>query len=577
MARKSRKELITTLRAGIEPEKTQADAGVEKQRQYNAGAYARLSVLETRDKKDSEALQNQKALLREYIFEHPELQLAAEYEDNGETGTNFEREGFQRLIEDVRRGLIDCIVVKDLSRFGRDHIEVEHYLQHIFPHWGVRFISISDGYDSADESTFDRLTVALKNIVNNIYSKDISLKSGGVLREKQARGEFIGAYASYGYIKDPQNRHRILPDPEAAEVVREIYRRKLAGQGDTAITRWLNASGILSPCSYRYQKGIIKDKRYAQAKPWLVQSVKIILRSEVYLGHMVQGRRICEFYANRPDRMLPQEEWTVVKNTHEPLVSQEDFDRVQEINRSAKEAYHANLGKYDALGKTENLLRGLVFCADCGRPLVRYKQVTSKGKYVRYFYLCPNYAAQLEHSGCTYKFVPEETLIGMVEALITKELLLAADLKALADRKAARHTSAIEEAGRALKGAMAEQNKLAALRERLLRDYLAKLIDQQDYERIRTRYQAEEDDLTERVKELRSKQRSENRLLTQGNKWFSAVSSCSLPFALTGETAKLLIERVMIHDNTRWDVVFRFRDERQAILEDAAGEGAESA
>lgn len=574
MARKSRKELIATLRAGAVPEKAQSAAVEEAPRQYSAGAYARLSVLETRDKKDSEALQNQKALLREYIAEHPELRLAREYEDNGETGTNFEREGFQSLIEDVRRGLIDCIVVKDLSRFGRDHVEVEHYLQHIFPHLGVRFIAISDGYDSADASTFDRLTVALKNIVNNIYSKDISLKSGGVLREKQARGEFIGAYASYGYIKDPRNRHRIIPDPETAQVVQEIYRRKLEGQGDTAITRWLNASGILSPSCYRYQKGIIRDERYAQPKPWLVQTVKNILRSEVYLGHMVQGRRICEFYANRPDRMLPQDEWTVVKNTHEPLVSQEDFDRVQEINRKAKAAYHENLGKYDALGKTENLLKGLVFCADCGRPLVRYKQVTSKGKYVHYYYLCPNYAAQLEHSGCTYKFVPEEKLIGAVEAIAAKEILLAADLKALAKRKTAQHTAAAEEAGRALKGALAEQNKLHALRERLLRDYLAKLMDQRDYERIRAKYQAEEDDLNARIKELRAKQREEKRLLTQDNPWFTAVTSCSLPFSLTRETAKLLIERITVYDNARWEITFRFRDERQAILEDAMREGA---
>ena len=573
MARKSRKELIATLRAGAVPEKAQSAAAEETPRQYSAGAYARLSVLETRDKKDSEALQNQKALLREYIAEHPELRLAREYEDNGETGTNFEREGFQSLIEDVRRGLIDCIVVKDLSRFGRDHVEVEHYLQHVFPHLGVRFIAISDGYDSADASTFDRLTVALKNIVNNIYSKDISLKSGSVLREKQARGEFIGAYASYGYIKDPQNHHRIIPDPEAAQVVREIYRRKLDGQGDNAITRWLNASGIFSPSCYRYQKGIIRDERYAQPKPWLVGAVKNILRSEIYLGHMVQGRRISEFYANRPDRVLPQDEWTVVKHTHEPLVSQEDFDRVQEINRKAKAAYYANLGKYDSLGKTENLLRGLVFCADCGRPLVRYKQVTSKGKYVHYYYLCPNYAAQLEHSGCTYKFVPEEKLIGAVESIAAKEILLAADLKVLAKQKAAQHTAAAEEAGRALKGALAEQNKLHALRERLLRNYLAKLMDQRDYERIRAKYQAEEDDLNARIKELRAKQREEKRLLTQDNPWFTAVTSCSLPFSLTRETAKLLIERITVYDNARWEITFRFRDERQAILEDTTREG----
>lgn len=572
MARKSRKERIATLRAGLEPEIPQSAAEQEIQRQYNVGAYARLSVLETRDRKDSEALQNQKALLREYIAAHPDLHLAGEYEDNGETGTNFDREGFQRLIEDVRCGRIDCIVVKDLSRFGRDHVEVEHYLQHIFPHLGVRFIAIGDGYDSADASTFDRLTVALKNIVNNIYSKDISLKSGSVLREKQARGEFIGAYASYGYIKDPKDSHHIIPDPEAAQVVREIFRRKLEGLGDTAIIRWLNTSGIPSPGCYRYQKGIIKDERYAQRKPWMLQTVKQILRSEVYLGHMVQGRRISEFYASRPDRLRPQEEWTVVRNTHEPLITQEEFDRVQELNRIAKEAYHANLGRYDALGKTENLLQGLVFCADCGRPLVRYKKVIY-GKKVTYHYMCPNYAAQLEHSGCTYKYVREDKLIAVIEALISKEIQLAGDLKALAERKAAQHTMAAKDLEQALNGVLAEQNKLKFLRERLLRDYLAKLIDQRDYERIRMQYQAEEIALEERVKKLRSKQQEENRLLIRENQWLRSVSSCSLPFALTKETAKLLIERVTVYDNARWEITFRFRDERQAILEDVRKEG----
>ena len=574
MARKSRKELITTLRSGAEPEKAQSIALEDAPRQYNTGTYARLSILETRDNKDNEALQNQKALLREYIAEHQELRLVREYEDNGETGTNFEREGFQRLIEDVRRGQIDCIVVKDLSRFGRDHVEVEHFLQHIFPHLGVRFIAISDGYDSADASTFDRLTVALKNIVNNIYSKDISLKSGAVLREKQARGEFIGAYASYGYIKDPLDRHRIIPDPESAQVVREIFRRKLEGQTNTAITRWLNAAGIPCPGCYRYQKGIVKDERYARPKPWTLQTVKGILHSEVYLGHMVQGRRICEFYANRPDRKLPRDEWTVVKNTHDPLISQEDFDRVQEINHKAREAYYANLGKYDALGKSENLLKGLVFCADCGRPLVRYKQVTSKGKHVNYYYRCSNYTAQLERSGCTYKFVPEEKLIGAVESITAKEIQVAADLKALIKQKTAQHTAAAEEAGRALKGALAEQNKLRSLRERLLRDYLAKLMDHRDYERIRSRYQIEEAELKTRIKALRTKQREENKLQTQGNPWFDVVSTCKLPFSLTRETAKLLVDRITVYDNTRWEVTFRFRDERQAILEAAMMEEA---
>lgn len=150
---------------------------------------------------------------------------------------------------DVRKGKINCIVVKDLSRFGRDHLELGGYLEHLFPALGVRFISIVDGYDSADATTYDVLKVALKNLVNQIYSKDISRKAGTVLRQKQQRGEFIGAYAAYGYLKDPTNPHRIIVDEETAPIVREIFRRKAEGMGNTAITRWLNESGVPSPCT----------------------------------------------------------------------------------------------------------------------------------------------------------------------------------------------------------------------------------------------------------------------------------------------------------------------------------------
>jgi len=565
MARKSRKDLIRAQNGGAPVAHPEPRPHHEPEKVWIAVGYARLSVFETRDRSDSEALQNQKALLRQYIEEAPDLRLLSVFEDNGETGTNFDRTGFEQMMEAVRGGRANCIVVKDLSRFGRDYVEAGNYLEHIFPFMGVRFISISDGYDSADATTADCLTVALKNMVNQMYSKDISRKSGSVLREKMRRGEFIGGYAAYGYIKDPTDRHKIVIDPEAAEVVREIYRRKLAGQGDTAITRWLNATGIPSPCCYRYQKGIILDKRFARYKPWLVQSVKKILRSEVYLGHMVQGRRRSEFYAGRPDRLVPKDEWVIVENTHEPIVSREDFDAVQAICEEKNAAYHARLGKYDHLGKSENILKGLVFCADCGRPLVRYKQVT-KGEKVVYYYMCPNYAAMLEKSGCSYKFLREDFLLDTLEQVIGKEIELAVDMAALARKLSEKRNGKGEDISTQLRKLNLELERVEETRRGAMRDYLGGLMPQNDYEMLKACCMEEAEELKKRIFALRAQQQQETETLTEKNPWLVAFGGISPTFTLTKELAKALIERITVFKDDRVEVALRFRDEREKLL-----------
>ena len=570
MARKSRKDLIRAENSGQTAVAVQSKPCPEPAPTYLAVGYARLSIFETRDRADSEALQNQKELLRQYIANAPDLQLVGIFEDNGQTGTNFDRAGFETMMETVRSGKANCIVVKDLSRFGRDYVEAGNYLEHIFPFMGVRFISISDGYDNADATTADCLTVALKNMVNQMYSKDISRKSGSVLREKIRRGEFIGAFASYGYRKDPADGHRIVVDPEAAGVVREIFRRKLEGQGDTAITRWLNAAGVPSPGCYRYQKGIILDKRFARYKPWLVQSVKDILRNEVYLGRMVQGRRRSEFYAGRPDKRLPRDEWTVVENTHEPIISREDFDAVQAICVERNAAYRARLGKYDHLGKRENILKGLVYCSDCGRTMVRYKQV-SHGKNVSYYYLCPSYAAMLEQSGCSYKFLPEDFLLDSLEQVIQKEIEQAVDMTALAKRLSARVSGKTDQGAMMLKKLNAQLERVEETRRNAMRDYLGGQMEQTDYELLKECCLGEAEELKKQIFDLREQQRYQAETLTEKNPWLAAFGGLGRPFHLTKELAASLIERVTIYGNNQVEILLRFRDEREQLLA-AAGE-----
>lgn len=565
MARKSRKSVSAVIQNNHTEAEVQAAESAVQEQVYDVVGYARLSVMETRDRKDSESLQNQKALLRDYIARHPDLRLHAIFEDNGETGTNFDRDGFEAMLDAVRGGKANCIVVKDLSRFGRDYIEAGTYLETIFPAIGVRFISIGDGYDSSDASTADCLTVALKNMVNQMYSKDISRKSGSVLREKMRRGEFIGAYAAYGYIKDPLDKHRIVIDPEAAGVVREIFRKKLDGMSDAAITRWLNEAGILRPCCYRYQKGIILDKRFARPTPWGIEGVKTILRNEVYLGNMVQGRRRSEFYAGRPDRMLPREEWTVVENTHEPIIDRADFERVQAIMAEKNVQYHARLGKYDYLGKSENILKGLVYCADCGKPMVRYKQV-SHGKSVSYYYLCPNYAALLEQSGCVYKFFKEDALLEALHEAVSKEVELAADMTALARRLSAGKESRAGKAAAAIKRLNTELGRVEGLKKTSMLDYLDGKLTAEEYERLRESCSVEAENLKTRIAELRMEQKQLGETLTERNPWLKAFGCNSPVDRLTSKLAHALIERVTIYDNSRIEVALRFQDEKERLM-----------
>lgn len=565
MARKSRKDLIRAENSGHPTVETQNRLPTISDPVYSTVGYARLSVLETRDRKDSEALQNQKAILCEFIQSRKDLHLVSIYEDNGETGTSFRRPGFEAMMEAVCTGKASCIVVRDLSRFGRNYIEAGNYLENVFPAMGVRFISIGDGYDSSDATTADCLLAALKNLMNQTYSKDISRKSGSVLREKIRRGEFIGGYASYGYVKDPEDRHRIIVDPEAAEVVRLIFQKKLEGAGNTAIVRWLNNSGILSPCCYRHQKGILLDQRFAQPRPWKVETVKKILRSQVYLGHMVQGRRRSEFYAGIPDHRLPQSEWTIVENTHEAIISQEDFEAVQAICEEKNKEYHARLGKYDCLGKSENILKGLVYCGDCGRPMVRYKQVV-KGKKVSYHYMCPNYAAMLENSGCTYKFLREDILLDALSQLISKEIEQAVDAERLVKHLSSGSEGQIAARAAELRRLNLDLERTETRRKTIMQDFLAGKLSGEEYERLKLCCAEGSDQMKRRILTLREEQRQQTETLTEDNPWLRAFGGLRLPDRLTRELTQALIQRVIIYADDKIEVVFNYRDEREQLL-----------
>lgn len=321
----------------VQKRELQKNATVKKweknsiQKIYRVALYIRLSAFNGGDK-NSDTAKTQELLLRRFIEGKTCFSLFSVYVDNGESGVNFKRDGFERMMEDVREGLVDCIIVKDLSRFGRNYIEVGEYLEKIFPFLGVRFIAVNDGIDTDNPASFDYLSLHLKSLVNEMYARDISAKIGTVLHEKQERGEFIGAWAAYGYQRSEEDKHRLVIDEKTAPVVRDIFTWRLAGFRYGDIVRKLTEREIPSPSQYRYMQGLVHHKRFTKT-PWRVETIKWIMENEVYLGHTVQGRRKESLFLGEERKSLPKNKWIVVKNTHEPIVDPLIFSRVQQLNR----------------------------------------------------------------------------------------------------------------------------------------------------------------------------------------------------------------------------------------------------
>lgn len=330
IARKSRKEIVASelFGADIAPEKS--IRGAEKI--YKTAIYVRLSREEA-GKQDGETMEMQKYLLLSFIKKQKELRVAEVYEDNGKSGTTFERPEFIRMMKEVKEGSVDCILVKDLSRLGRNYLEVGEYLEHIFPKLGVRFIALNDGYDNLHTEENETLAIPLKNLINDIYAKDISRKVRSTFRMKQGEGKFLGNYPPYGYLKDPVDKNHLILDEETAPIVRLIFEWKAAGTGTAQIARRLNSRGILSITDYRFKKGIIRARKKEKTL-WHTRVIdRDILKNQVYLGKIIQGRYVSEIYRGVKRMPVPEEEWYIHENMHEALVSHELFLAAHKVRK----------------------------------------------------------------------------------------------------------------------------------------------------------------------------------------------------------------------------------------------------
>lgn len=445
----------------------------EKNKDIRAAAYLRLSI-EDGDKAESNSIGNQRELIRDFAAERPGLHLVEEYADDGYTGTNFERPGFKRMMEDIKSGKINCIIVKDLSRLGRNYIEMGKYLEQIFPMMGIRFIAINDNYDNAntESSDSDSIVVPFKNLLNDSYCRDISIKVRSQLDMKRRKGEFIGGYAIYGYCKDERNKNRLVVDEYAADIVRSIYRRKLEGMSAQAIAEQLNSENVLAPSEYKRLCGLNYHSGFkagTHAK-WQAIQVLRILKNEVYTGTMVQGRRQKINYKIKKIRDVEESGWIRVPNMHEAIIPQKLFDTVQEV---LKLDTCASKGQ-----QTVNLFSGIVRCGGCGQNMVR-RTVSKNGKKYIYLHCVTNHNGL----GCSSHLISESKLEEVVLAALQGKIQQISGLEHRLDEineipKNERRLKSVEEH---LKMLEQEEQKYQTLRRQLYEDMSSGIVSKEEY------------------------------------------------------------------------------------------------
>lgn len=519
--------------------------------------YLRLSS-DDGDKAESDSIRNQRSLLQDFASKHSELSLIEEYVDDGYSGANFERPAFQRMMEDVRNHKINCIIVKDLSRLGRNYIETGRYLEKIFPVLGVRFIAVNDHYDSADtKNDADQIIVPFKNLINDAYCRDISMKIRSQLEIKRKKGEFTGSYASYGYAKDPVDKNHLVIDEYAAEIVRFIFNMKMDGYSADRIAMKLNEMGVLTPmeykrsCGFNYTCGF---RSYKDAK-WCATSVLRILKNELYVGTMVQGKTRKINYKVKACMDVRPEEWVKVEGTHEPIVSRELFECVQ------------NLMKLDTRTSPEEemiyIFSGLLRCGDCGQNMVR-RVVKKKGKQYRYYH-CSTYKNK---EGCTSHNISDAKLQKVVLEAIQNQiaLLVQADAIMAQIENIPQQQFGVKLLDSQIRTLNAEVQKYKDLRNNLYQDMVDGIITREEYRDIKQTFTRKMERAEESIRELETKKRRllSNEMRTQ--KWVEEFKNCRNIESLDRKVTVMLIERIVIYSSDRIEIHFNHADEMTELI-----------
>ena len=486
----------------------------------------------------------------------PDLEIVEVYTDNGITGRTFEREAFQRMLADVDAGKINCIMVKDLSRLGRNTIDTGYYIEKYFPLHRVRFIAVNDQFDSEDsENSGNHLIVPLKNMINEAYAADISKKVRAQQNQAMRDGEFVGARPPYGYRKDPDNCHRLLVNDDTAPIVRQIFQWTVDGVALNVIVKRLNEQGVMTPGYYLASIGLITSKKLMGSGKWQTWTVGKILADEVYTGDMVQGKHT---NVGHKQVVTKPVDWIVVRNTHEPLVSREVFAKAQAVREQMASKYTRTM----KVPYSENILRGRVFCAHCGKNLHRQRS------HGRYFYRCISNDRMGEGS-CTGGIIhlPEPDLFDAILTIIRQkaEVVMGEALRLKrCDNKIATQKAQVDQEIAEL-GRQTQKNK--TIRAGLYENFVKGILTRAEYLEMQEDYSQKISGAVERVQQLQTRQSELERQMECCTSMADKLAAVDKDTALSALLVEQLIERVTVNGPDDVSVKFSFEGGFERVME----------
>ncbi|MBQ3417915.1 MAG: recombinase family protein [Ruminococcus sp.] len=519
-------------------------------RSYRAALYIRLSR-EDGDKTESDSVVNQKRLLTHFADSQPDIESYQYYVDDGWSGANFNRPDFLRMMSDVYAQKVDCVIVKDSSRFGRNASESGRYIGEVFPRLRVRYIAVNDAIDSGRSQgvAIDFLNNSMRGMINEYYVAANSESIRSTLDMERRRGLFIGSFAKYGYHKDPDDHHKLLIDEEAADVVRRIYRMYLGGSGIRTIVRWLNDNGIPNPSTYKCRSGLNFQSRAIGKSPlWSDKTVRRILQDEMYIGNMVQGKNRKVSYKDKAVIPLPQEEWIRVRDTHEAIIGKEDFDRVQRMLQSG--------AKSSPISGEISLFSGLLRCANCGHALIKKVNRNPDKTYV--YYRCSTYCKC--KGACSAHSIRYEKLYDTVLACIQKMVEIAVDADEVLQELQSKHKNdnsvnlqtQIESQER-------ELQRVKQMLADLYPDYKSGILNADQYLMNKEKYERQQQQLEANIDNLKASANDPD-VPPQTNDFVEHFKHHGNISTLTRPLLTELIEQITVHKDGALDITFNFRD-----------------
>lgn len=550
MARKSRKAPIAD------------EAPVLEAAQFRVGIYTRLSN-EATASRESDSLIHQRELCMEYLKDKPDMAVVETYTDNGFTGTNFYRDDFQRMVDDIHSGKINCVVVKDLSRFGRNYLEVDQYLNVKFPEWKVRFIAVLDHFDTAVPDKDGQLIIPFRNILNDYYSRDFSKKIRSAIRAKMKSGTFVGTPLNvpYGYLRDGEN-HTYQINPETAPVLRRIFQMRLNGNGYKAIAVALNDDGLPSPFRYLHLKGYSNSERFKNSI-WISSTVRQILGNPAYLGIRIHHKSESGLRgANRHFVSRDQQIW--IEHAHEPLVSQETFDKVQIMNRKVSEKYK-NLNKSTPECDFRPSLNGRIFCGDCGSRIIFLPREYTNNRTV----LLSRGSRHVNYpKACSLHSIPMPGLIDVITHALNKQVELASAAEQAMGRLNHSKGNRTAQLNRQRKSLDVRKKNLNEKKSQLLKDYMDQLLNRQEYFFIKEQYESQSEMLAEELVSVQQQLAELSARSESAKKWAAALDRYSKSGAITNEIIQELVERIDLYQQGKQvevKLTFGFRNIFEAI------------